>query len=52
MSTGKYTPRTIGSQPKREEAPKDTDPETERVRQGAKGNPFAKHYGTKKAAGT
>lgn len=44
-STGRYTERTIGGQPKREETPKETDAETERIRLAAKGHPYAKKYG-------
>jgi len=39
-------PPRIGSKPVR---PKETDPETERVRDSLK-NPFAKHYGKHKGA--
>lgn len=48
--SGRYTERSIGSQPKREEAPKEEDPKTEAVRAVLRGNnPFAKKYppGTK-----
>lgn len=43
-SSGRYTKRTIGSRPTREDSPKETDPETEAVRETLKGNPFRKKY--------
>jgi hypothetical protein len=43
-SSGRYTKRTIGSQPTRKDSPKETDPETEAMRETLKGNPFRKKY--------
>lgn len=42
--SGRYTNRTIGSEPTRQESPKKEDPKTEAVREALKGHPFAKKY--------
>jgi hypothetical protein len=46
-TSGKYTPRTIGSKPTRRDMPPKADPKTEGVRETLKGNPFAKKYAGK-----
>lgn len=43
-STGRYTARTIGSEPNRREAPKEEDPKTEAVRERLRGNPYGRKY--------
>jgi hypothetical protein len=43
-STGRYTQRTIGSEPTRRESPKEVDPKTESMRETLRGNPFGKKY--------
>lgn len=43
-SSGRYTKRTLGSEPTRRESPKDPDPKTEAVRETLRGNPFGKKY--------
>lgn len=48
-SSGRYTKRTINSEPTRRESPKREDPKTEAVRETLRGHPYGKQYppGTK-----
>lgn len=43
-STGRFTSRTINSEPTRRESPKEEDPQTEAVRETLRGNPFGRKY--------
>jgi hypothetical protein len=45
VSKGRYTDRTIGSEPVKREPVKKEDPKTEAVRETLKGNPYGKKYG-------